>query len=116
MRLGDVQLALRRYREAEETFRRLGELAPHLIQAQYKRGIALAGAKRFAEAAAAFAAVQNFHSDDPDALDYVRKAASALNRLRADTETVKTEAVLPEAFLRWQRLRHAGERRRPRLH
>lgn len=116
MRLGDVELALHRYRAAEETFRKLGELAPHLIQAQYKRGIALAGGKLFAEAAAAFAAVQNVHSDDPDAPDYIRKAASALNRLRADAKTPKTEAILPEAFLRWQRLRHAGERREPRLH
>ncbi|MGO7373993.1 cellulose biosynthesis protein, partial [Rhizobium ruizarguesonis] len=56
-RLGDTQLALHQYEQAAETFRQVGEIGPHLIQANYKRGIALAASKRLAEAEAVFAAI-----------------------------------------------------------
>ncbi|MBY5819327.1 GNAT family N-acetyltransferase [Rhizobium leguminosarum] len=117
MRLGDTQLALHQYEQAAETFRRVGEIGPHLIQAHYKRGIALAASKRLAEAEAVFAAIQDVHSDDPTSLDYAAKAGVALERLRSIAEPAvgKTD-VVPETIARWNRGRQLSERRRPRLH
>jgi predicted Zn-dependent protease len=117
MRLGDTQLALHQYEQAAETFRRVGEIGPHLIQAHYKRGIALAASRRLAEAETVFAAIQEVHSDDPAALDYAAKAGVALERIRMSAEAAarKTD-VVPETLARWSRGRHLSERRRLRLH
>lgn len=117
MRLGDAQLALHQYDQAAETFRQVGEIGPHLIQAHYKRGIALAANKRLAEAEAVFAAIRDVHSDDPAALDYAARASAALERIRASVEPAphKTD-VAQETILRWNRGRQLSERRRPRLH
>lgn len=117
MRLGDTQLALHQYEQAAETFRRVGEIGPHLIQAHYKSGIALAASKRLAEAEVVFAAIQDVHSDDPTSLEYSAKAGVALERLRSIGEPAggKTD-VVPETVARWNRGRQLSERRRPRLH
>ena len=117
MRLGDTQLALHQYDQAAETFRLVGDVGPHLIQAHYKRGIALAAGKRLAEAEAVFAAIRDVHSDDPAALDYVAKANAALERIQARAEPTphKTD-VVSETIARWNRGWQLSERRRPRLH
>ncbi len=117
MRVGDAQLALCQYDQAAETFRRVGEAGPHLIQAHYKRGVALAASKRLAEAEAAFAAIREVHSDDPAALDYVVKANAALERIQARAEPASQKTgVVPETIARWNPARQFSERRRPRLH
>lgn len=117
MRLGDTQLALHQYDQAAETFRQVVETGPHLVQAHYKRGIALAAGKRLEEAERVLAAICEVHSDDPTALDYAAKAGAAIERIRAAAEptTHKTD-ILPQSIVRWNRGRHFSEKRRPRLH
>lgn len=115
LRLGDTQLALKLYEEAVRTFRRIGEQAPHVVQARYKEGVALIATRRFTEAEAVFAAIQNIHTDDPIAIPYTELAAVALERLRQHNATPVPDEQMSEGMM-GLRSKRGGEKRRPRMH
>jgi CelD/BcsL family acetyltransferase involved in cellulose biosynthesis len=81
IKLGDTQLALRRYGEAAQTFSDIIERSPHNSEAHYKHGVALVAAKRLLEAAKAFRQLETYHSDDAGHALYRDKAAKAGARI-----------------------------------
>lgn len=81
LKLGDAQLALTKYGEAVDTFAEIVRQAPHNSQGHYKYGIALIAEKRLTDAAAAFAVLETYSSDDPSHAAYRKKANDAVSRL-----------------------------------
>ncbi|KQO83709.1 GNAT family N-acetyltransferase [Rhizobium sp. Leaf262] len=81
LRLGETRLAQRDYQGAVSAFQDVTRRAPFHHEALYKCGIALTAAERRNEAAAVFATLQNYHSDDAVNIQYAEKARSALARL-----------------------------------
>lgn len=115
LRLGDTQLALKLYENAVVTFRRIGEQAPHVVQARYKEGVALIAARRLAEAETVLTAIQDIHTDDPAAIPYAQLARMALERLRLHNAAPAADEQIPEGMMGLP-LKRGGEKRRPRMH
>ncbi len=116
LRLGDTQLALRLYDDAARTFHRIGEQAPHVVQARYKEGVALIAARRLTEAEAVLAAIQDIHTDDTSAVPYTQLAGVALGRLRQHNAEPAAEEQMPKGGMMELSSKRGGEKRRPRLH
>lgn len=85
LRLGDTQLALRKFDAASDTFLRVINNMPHNSQAHYKRGVALVAAQRLAEARKAFDQLKAYHTDDPEHARYLQKAEIALAKMSPAT-------------------------------
>lgn len=115
LRLGDTQLALKLYEDAVVTFRRVGEQAPHVVQARYKEGIALIAARHLTQAETVLAAIQDIHTDDPAAIPYTQLASVALERLRQHNAALAADEQVPQGMMGLPRKR-GGEKRRPRMH
>ncbi|MBE1504649.1 GNAT family N-acetyltransferase [Rhizobium viscosum] len=115
LRLGDTQLALKLYEDAALTFHRIGEQAPHVVQARYKEGIALIAARRFTQAETVLAAIRDIHTDDPAAIPYTEFASVALGRLRQHIAALEADEQIPEGMMGLPGKR-GGEKRRPRMH
>jgi tetratricopeptide (TPR) repeat protein len=81
LRMGDAQIALKRFGDAVETFAAAIELRPNSGEALYKRGVSLVAGQRKEEAITAFWLLEAISADDPTFLQYRRKAADALAML-----------------------------------
>lgn len=81
LRLGETQLALKRYHEAVWTFRSVLGRKPLHREALYKCGVALVAAGNRLEAMEVFTTLQSWHSDDPIHMAYAEKARLAFGRL-----------------------------------
>lgn len=81
LRLGETQLALKRYNDAVWTFRAVLGRKPYHREALYKCGIALVAVGNRVEAMEVFSTLQSWHSDDPVHLAYAEKARLAFGRI-----------------------------------
>ncbi len=99
IRLGDTQLALKKFDEAAATFGAVIDRAPNSIQAYFKKGVALAASGLTADAARAFRALEQVHSDDPSQAAYRQKAKEALAKLvRPLSPDSHLPAIHPSGF------------------
>lgn len=81
LRLGDVELATRRYRQAADTFDDICRLARDHVEARYKRGVALIAISRMRDASAVLSEAAAMRNGDPASGFYADKAQKALLRL-----------------------------------
>lgn len=81
LRLGDVELATRRYRQAAKTFGDICLLARGHVEARYKRGVALIALSRMRDASAVLSEAAAMRGSDPVSGFYADKAQKALLRL-----------------------------------
>lgn len=81
LRIGDVELATRRYRQAAETFDQICRLARDHVEARYKRGVALIAMSRLRDASAVLTEAAAMGGRDPASGFYADKAQKALLRL-----------------------------------
>jgi len=81
LRIGDVELATRRYRQASETFDDICRLARDHVEARYKRGVALIALSRMRDASAVLSEAAAMGGRDPASGFYADKAQKALLRL-----------------------------------
>lgn len=100
LRLGDTQLALKKFDAAGDTFLRVINGMPHNSQAHYKRGVALVAAKRLPEARKAFDQLKSYHTDDPEHARYLQKAEVAVAKMSPATAIkVKKTATREKPYL-----------------
>lgn len=80
-RLGDTQMALKKFDDAIATFSAIIERQPNSAKAVFNKGAALAASGRNSEATTAFKALEHLHSDDPSLAIYRERAKKALQQL-----------------------------------
>ncbi|PZM10746.1 GNAT family N-acetyltransferase [Rhizobium tubonense] len=81
LRLGDTQVALKKFHEAAATYDRAIEMQPNSSAAHFSKGVALVAIGRNAEAAKAFEVLEQLNSDDPAHASFQQKAKDVLARL-----------------------------------
>jgi CelD/BcsL family acetyltransferase involved in cellulose biosynthesis len=81
LRLGETQIALKKFPAAAKTFGKVIELQPNCSVAHFSKGVALVAAGQMVEAAGAFKELQELNSDDPAHALFQSKARDALARL-----------------------------------
>jgi CelD/BcsL family acetyltransferase involved in cellulose biosynthesis len=81
LRLGDTQIALKKFPAAATTFGEAIELQPNCSVAHYSKGVALVAAGQVAAAVSAFDELCQLNSDDPAHAQFQSKARDALVRL-----------------------------------
>jgi tetratricopeptide (TPR) repeat protein len=98
-RLGDTQMALKKFDDAVTTFSTIIERQPNSVRALFNKATALAASGRNAEAIKTFRALEHLHSDDPALAAYRDRAKKALHQLvRPLSPDPNLPAIHPSGF------------------
>lgn len=97
LRLGDTQIALKKFDVAAATYDRAIAMQPNSSAAHFGKGVAFVASGRNTEAIEAFEALEQLMSDDPVHASFQRKAKDVLARL-GSARRPELPAIHPSGF------------------